>query len=125
MGEVLPEMLSNKGPGHWWRKLSQATSFPMPWYQELVKGEVTLLPGESRNSSSLGDTMAHLSQQFGVTFWAFAQLGLRLEDLQVIPARLRGSQVARLKSWAGSDLAATMDAGRLVAELEKLCRKSK
>jgi hypothetical protein len=97
----------------------------MAWYQELLRGDVQILPGEVRASSSLGDTMSHLSQQFGVTFWAFAQLGLKLEDLQVVPTHLRGSQVARLKSWAGSELAATMDADRLVAELEKLCRKSK
>jgi hypothetical protein len=100
MGEQLPELLIDNGATQMWRALARTVEFPMPWYQELIRGKSARIEHEARVDAGFLQLMDQLRKQFGVSFWALRELGITLDDLAVPPKRLRGSQAAKLLDWA-------------------------
>lgn len=125
VGEVLPESILKHGAAHWWRSTAAACKFPMPWYRELLDAPRQVLPQLPDVAGALDEVLTQFRQQWGAALWAFGLLGMTLEDLQHVPERLRGSQGAKLLSWARAADASGGDGGKLRAEVAKRCRKSK
>jgi hypothetical protein len=125
VGEVLPEMVIEKGPAHWWRSTVAACRFPMPWFRELLDAPRQNIPQLPEVAGVLDEVLAQFQQQWGQALWAFGLLGMTLDDLQRAPEALRGSQAAKLLSWAKSADAHGGDGGKLRREVLKRCPRLK
>jgi hypothetical protein len=117
--------LLNKGMPQAWRTLAQAVKFPMAWYRELLSGSAEILPSAVRGDAALDAVVCQLRKQWGGVLWAFQALGIGLDDLVRPPESLRGSQAAKLRSWAAAADTCGYDGEKLRQEVERLCPKSK
>ena len=111
------------GLPHAWRTLASAVSFPFAWYQDQLNGSAEKIGPQARASSSLDDVVAQLRKQWGLTLWALHQGGMTLGDLANPPEALRGSQAARLKSWAPTLDALGYDGRRLRKKVDERCQQ--
>jgi hypothetical protein len=123
IGERVPEWIRRRGPGAMWRQLAGQVKFPMPWYRELIEGDAVQVDAVPRVDALFKETLDQLNQQYGITFWALGLLGMGLDDLRSIPKRLRGSQAAKLLTWAtaAESMGYHEGAEKLRQEVRKRC----
>lgn len=100
VGECVPGMMLRRGAGTMWRTLAESAVFPMPWYQELLRGDRVDFASGITKESSLRQALEQMILQHGSSFWAFDKLGLKLSDLAVPPEYPRGRLVAKWLRWA-------------------------
>lgn len=121
VGRVVPEYLERKGAAAVWRSMAESIKFPMPWYQELLAGEVAVLPKMHETDSALMQVLEHLQVQLGTTLWALELLGIDVRTLAVEPeAPMRGDLAAKQLRWAADADVQGYDGDKLRAEV--LCK---
>jgi hypothetical protein len=121
--EDLAERLVRKGPENLWRRCARRVEFELPWYQQLLEGDVDETPSNQRVESTLNEAMFQISHQFGPSFLMFGLLGFDLTDLMKKPDAFSGPQYRKFSKWCDDHERAGNDVSQARKELEKRCPK--
>ena len=120
-GTTVAHALSKRGNAYVWRSLAERIKFPLPWYQDLLTGDVASWSKTAREDTLFGEVIDQLQTQWGVTLWALEQAGMTLHDLATPPeAPMRGDVVVKLLRWAAEADLEGYDGDKLEAEVR--CR---
>lgn len=128
--EWLPFALKKYGAAGLWRWCGKRIEFPLPWYQDLLLGEVAEVSRAIEAETRLEGTMAALRRQFGQSFFALLLAGVKLEDLADGSKKWRVQQQRRFATWPADARALGYDPSalekRLLEEREALsCQSGK
>jgi hypothetical protein len=121
--EIVPELLVRKGACHMWRRCASRVRLKLPWYEELLVGDIEDVPRDPRSTSALDEAMFQLNRQFGPTFFMLGQMGFTLDDLRSTPGQFSGVQSRKFASWLDAHERAGNDVSDARRELEKRCPK--
>lgn len=90
------------GPAGIWRSFAMRIRFPMPWYQQLLDGDVAELPAAVRREPpEIEQVIDHLNLQYGFKLWMMKVVGLDLNaELGQQPMKLDRDQRAKALRWA-------------------------
>ncbi len=121
--EIVPELLVRKGVSHMWRRCASRVRLKLPWYEELLAGDIEDVPPDPRLSSPLDEAMFQLNRQFGATFFMLGEMGFTLDDLRSTPAQFSGVQSRKFATWLDAHERAGNEVSDARRELEKRCPK--
>ena len=82
-----------------------------------MRGESVELVESCREDSLLLKVVEQMQLQFGASFWAFEQLGIKLADLATRPENIRGDTAAKFLRWADDGKAEGYDGEKLRREV--------
>jgi hypothetical protein len=84
-----------------WRSLAETVTFQLPWYQQLLQGEVVNRTVDVQGEATFFRAVAAVQEQLGSSLWALQLLGVTLDDLVADPGdNLRGDNAAKFLRWA-------------------------
>ena len=122
--ELVPASLRKYGAAAMWRSLAQACIWPMPWYQDVLKGQCADIARAPSKPNDLAKVMESIIGQLGPTLAALQLAGVGLGELAWMPEKPNAEQVRKWEAWLAQAPALGYDPRRL-AERVKQWRKHK
>jgi hypothetical protein len=120
--EHVPGALARYGPAGVWRQLAARCIWPVPWYHQVIAGEVADLVRPASVGSDLSGYVDALMAQHGVNLYALSLLGFTMEDVAKQPARMTAEQQQRYRRWCRDAKPLGYDPTKLKREVKR-CRR--
>ena len=107
-----------------WRQMAREVVFPLPWYLQMMKGEVVELPSVDSAESDFARMVDQLRLQFGTRLWLLQALGMTIADVATPPENPRADLWAELFKLATQAEDLGYDSTAAKEELKRWRRKS-
>jgi hypothetical protein len=117
--ESLPSTLRRFGAAGLWRGVAQACIWPMPWYQDVLKGQCADIARCPTKPNDLARTMSAILEQLGPTLAALQLAGVGLGELACMPTKPNAEQLRKWEAWVAQAPDLGYDPKLLEAEVSR------